>query len=497
MKNSAFLLRVGICFLLSMIPLPELENRIYSERLSMRGVSNNSESIIIVEVGWDDQSPAAIKAFQSKLLKRGAKAVAPIPTPTGELIIDSDSVFRRAVSETRAGGPSLALRLLRQFDPESVRPKTATDAGHLVNFAGPAGTIKRCRVSEALESDATACGPIRGKIVLIDGSPDYLPPVRTPLGNMSYSEALANDVHTVVKLRPLYQAGMIEVGLIILAMILVGSFYIIYYPVLISAIAVTLTGVAIVILLFQGVFVLFDIYIPSANIASSALITYLVFTGYRLDFLEHLQWRSLKQAQYLRELDQMKTNFLSLASHDLKTPLAKIQAVVERLRRELMNAHPGGRADWIELLDSIENSNGELRHYIGSILNLSKIESQKVILNKKSNDINLLIQQALKRLKSLANQKAITIDEQLEPLFSIECDEDLMRQVLTNLIDNAIKYSPNGAKVIVRSREEEGSRGFWSRDPQRPTPLDVPKIQPIFEAHERASQRDRPRPLPL
>jgi signal transduction histidine kinase len=187
---------------------------------------------------------------------------------------------------------------------------------------------------------------------------------------------------------------------------------------------------------------------------SSLLITYLVFTGYRLAIQENLQWRSLKQAQYLKELDQMKTNFLSLVSHDLKTPLAKIQAIAERMRRELQLPLEE-RSDWKDLIDSIENSNGEMKRYISSILNLSKIESQKVILNMKSNDVNLLIQQALKRLSPLAAQKNISFEEHLEPLFSIECDEDLMRQVLTNLIDNAIKYSPNGSKVIVRSKEED------------------------------------------
>ena len=131
--------------------------------------------------------------------------------------------------------------------------------------------------------------------------------------------------------------------------------------------------------LFQVLFQLFHVYVPSLNIGGSMLITYLVFTGFRLAFQENLQWRSLKQAQYLRELDQMKSNFLSLVSHDLKTPLAKIQAVTERLRRELA-LPPSERSDWKELLDSIENSNNELKHYITSLLNLSKIESQKVIL---------------------------------------------------------------------------------------------------------------------
>src|SRR5581483_650058 len=103
--------------------------------------------------------------------------------------------------------------------------------------------------------------------------------------------------------------------------------------------------------LFQLIFQLFHIYIPSANIIDALLVTYLIFTGYRLAFQENLQWRALKQAQYLRELNRMQTNFLSLMSHDLKTPLAKIQAVLERFRRDLQQPEEL-RTDPLELLDS-------------------------------------------------------------------------------------------------------------------------------------------------
>ena len=241
---------------------------------------------------------------------------------------------------------------------------------------------------------------------------------------------------------------------IMLAIITIGAFFILYFPVLVSATAIVVTGIVVIVFLFQFLFQVFNLYVPSANILCSMLVTYLVFTGYRLALQENLQWRATKQAQYLEELDEMKSNFLSLVSHDLKTPLAKIQAMVERLRREL--ALPADeRSDWKELLDSIENSNNEMKHFITRVLNLSKIESQKVILNKKSNDINSLIQQALKRLRPLAQQKHLEIEEVLDPLFSIELDGDLMRQVLTNLIDNAIKYSPPHSKIIVRSREED------------------------------------------
>ena len=74
---------------------------------------------------------------------------------------------------------------------------------------------------------------------------------------------------------------IVERSLIVLAMILGASFYIIYYPVLISAIAITATGIAVVIVLFHLVFQLFDMYVPSMNVAASLLITYVVFTGYR------------------------------------------------------------------------------------------------------------------------------------------------------------------------------------------------------------------------
>ncbi len=287
----------------------------------------------------------------------------------------------------------------------------------------------------------------------------------TELENHIYSARMAikvyinthtlHDTQRITRYPIIYEISLLERLAITLVMILIGAFYIIYYPVLTSAIAITSTGIVVIGFLFQVIYQIFDIYIPSANIMCSLLITYLVFTGYRLALQENLQWQSLKQAQYLKELDQMKTNFLSLVSHDLKTPLAKIQAVAERMRREL-TLPIEERSDWKELIDSIENSNTEMKRFTTSILNLSKIESQKVILNKKSNDINSLINQAIKRLQPLAQQKNIQFEEFLEPLFSIECDEDLMRQVLTNLIDNAIKYSPTDSRVIVRSKEEVG-----------------------------------------
>ncbi len=429
--------------------MTELENRIYSTRMKLRLRQKFISELVLVELSPSELvQPEPLNHIRHQIRSHGPKLVFESRSANWlDLIVDSDGVVRRATIAHK-GRPSLAYSIFSQLHP-ALKSKINPYETHLINYWGPPGTIPRCRFRPY------TCPSLKGKIVLLveEGENESL--YHTPVGEMTPSEILANDIETLAFDHPIYEMGLLGRIAIMLAMILAGAFYIIYYPVLISAIAITGTGMAIVICLFQLIFQIFDLYIPSANIILSLFITYLVFTGYRLALQENLQWRTLKQAQYLRELDKMKTNFLSLVSHDLKTPLAKIQAVVERLRRE-SNLPPEARSDWKELLDSIENSNNEMKRFITSILNLSKIESQKVILNKKSNDINLLIQQALKRLGPLAQQKNLTFEESLDPLFSIECDEDLMRQVLTNLIDNAIKYSHPHSKIIVRSREEEG-----------------------------------------
>lgn len=471
MKTTAFLIRVAICLLLSLIPVTELDQRIYSGRMELRGILGKSSEVLLVQASHSDVKDAGgIAAVEALILSLQPKLLIISWSPRGNgLYADHDGVVRRA-SFSSQGATSLGflakqalhqgLRVLDLSEkitdenhPEADLSELSSSGhfepqSHLINYSGPAGSMARTELNQLHD-------PLHGKIVLLTRDLELGRTLHTPIGDMSLIEAVANDIQTVALHQPIYSFSYLGTLIIILMMIFIGAFFIIYFPVMTSAFAIISTGIVIVVFLFQLLFHFFSIYIPSGNLILAMLITYLIFTGYRLALQENLQWRSLKQAQYLRELDRMKTNFLSLVSHDLKTPLAKIQAVMERLRRELL-LPVEQRSDWKELIDSIENSNNEMKHYITSILNLSKIESQKVILNKKSNDLNQLIQQALKRLRPLAIQKNIKVEEYLEPLFSIECDEDLMRQVLTNLVDNAIKYSPSNSRIIVRSKEEDG-----------------------------------------
>jgi signal transduction histidine kinase len=104
-------------------------------------------------------------------------------------------------------------------------------------------------------------------------------------------------------------------------------------------------------------------------------------------------------------------------------------------------------------MQSLRSSSEELNRYIQSILKVLRVESRDFKLNVEVGDINEIIQEALLQLTPLAQEKQIQIETNLEPMFSIEVDVTLIREVLINLVENAIKYTPAGGKITLTSHE--------------------------------------------
>jgi signal transduction histidine kinase len=204
-------------------------------------------------------------------------------------------------------------------------------------------------------------------------------------------------------------------------------------------------------LIALGIFSFSKLWIGVANPIFCIFSTHLLMLGYKLGRQEEEQWRISQEAQYLRETDQFKNNFISLFSHDLKTPIAKIRAITDRLLLE----HPTMPESIKDGLRVVDRTNNELARLISDILKVTKMESMRIEPVKEVIDLNRLVELAIGRLKFLADEKEITLIQDLEPLFSMEGDQQLIGEVVTNLIENAIKYSPPHKKVIVRTSEEE------------------------------------------
>jgi signal transduction histidine kinase len=190
-------------------------------------------------------------------------------------------------------------------------------------------------------------------------------------------------------------------------------------------------------------------WIGTAHPVLAIFVCYYFLIPYRLIMENRRSWEYLQKNRLLTQVEELKTNFLSMMSHDLKTPIARIQGMTEVV---LKDPTPLSERQ-TQALQTLAKSSEELLEFVSSILNLGRIESKELELHMHSKDPNTLIEDVLAKYDYLAASKRITIHTELEPLFSITMDVDLIRQVLSNLVENAIKYSPEGTRIMISTEE--------------------------------------------
>ncbi|MEX0799230.1 MAG: ATP-binding protein, partial [Bacteriovoracaceae bacterium] len=197
-------------------------------------------------------------------------------------------------------------------------------------------------------------------------------------------------------------------------------------------------------------FVFFGVWLKLSHIILSIFVVYYIWVPFRAIGEYQTRYAIQEEAKMFKKVDKLKQNFISLMSHDLKTPVAKIAGIADILRAQYPNEPKQN-----QLLDNIALSTKELNNFITSILDLTKIESRNITLGLESKDINNLIEQTVEKLKFEANEQNIKIETDLAPLYPIKLDVTLINRVLANLIGNAIKYSGKGSRIIVNSWDNE------------------------------------------
>lgn len=212
--------------------------------------------------------------------------------------------------------------------------------------------------------------------------------------------------------------------------------------------AATLAGLA---LLATLLLVVFGIWVDLAHPFLAIFLCYYFFIPYRLIIENRKSWEYFQKNKLLQQVEELKTNFISMMSHDLKTPIARIQGMTEMILKDEVTLSSLQR----EAVDTIKSSSDDLLKFISSILQYGRIESEGVVLHHQSKDVNSLIEDVVKKHDFLARVKKIKVVKDFETLFPISVDPELMKQVFSNLIENAIKYSPDESTVTIRTYEKD------------------------------------------
>ncbi len=158
-------------------------------------------------------------------------------------------------------------------------------------------------------------------------------------------------------------------------------------------------------------------------------------------------------------LEQEREDFISIASHELKTPVTSIKAYSELLLdifNELEDASSAG------LLQKLNGQVDRLIDLIHALLDTSKISQGSMILNKEKFDLNTLLKERVKDMEEISFIHRFILPEK-EEIF-ITADRERIGQVITNFISNAVKYSPNGGTITIGCKQENNKTEVSVKD---------------------------------
>jgi signal transduction histidine kinase len=184
----------------------------------------------------------------------------------------------------------------------------------------------------------------------------------------------------------------------------------------------------------------------------------------------------------LRELDRLKDEFLSLVSHELRTPLTSIRGYLDLvLDEEAGELNPEQR----RFLQAVERNSGRLLRLVGDLLFVAQADAGRLALERAKVDVSALAADCVEAARPHAHQRAIDLRLAAVPVPALVGDRGRLAQVVDNLVSNALKFTPEGGRVEVRT----SANGNYVRLEVQDSGIGIPAAeQPrLFERFFRAA----------
>ena len=190
----------------------------------------------------------------------------------------------------------------------------------------------------------------------------------------------------------------------------------------------------------------------------------------------------------LKQLDRLKSQFLAHVSHELRTPLTSIVGFADNMIEGLVGSLNMKQEQY---LTRIKANGNRLARMITDLLDLSRVEAGKMVLSFDYVVLPEVVTEVIEQLRPLATAKHLQVDlHSHDPLLRVWADHDRLSQILTNLIDNAIKYTPEGATISVHlSVADQEMARIVVRDTGQGIPADA--LPKLFDPFFRVQQQER------
>ncbi|MFA5085978.1 MAG: HAMP domain-containing sensor histidine kinase [Candidatus Paceibacterota bacterium] len=147
----------------------------------------------------------------------------------------------------------------------------------------------------------------------------------------------------------------------------------------------------------------------------------------------------------IKEVDKMKDEFISMASHELRTPVTVIRGYIEMLQNDADKLTPAESKDYLSIINV---STERLGNLIEDLLNVSRIEQGRLKMEMKEMDVWPVVEETVKEMKVQSDAKGLALSCSIEGKALINADKDRFKQVLINIIGNSIKYTPSGSVEV-------------------------------------------------
>lgn len=181
----------------------------------------------------------------------------------------------------------------------------------------------------------------------------------------------------------------------------------------------------------------------------------------------------------LQHADALRNNLMADVSHELRTPLAALEG---NLRAALDGAAELGAAD----IAALHSQTRHLIRLVNDLRELALAEAGRLPLERAPTDLNALVTDALQALEPLAAENGVTLADELPLLPAVSADPDRVRQVLFNLLVNALRHTPLGGRVTVGGSHSAGAVTIWVADTGEG--LDGSDLAAVFDRFYRADR---------